>query len=296
MPTRPSGTGHSGTGHSSTLSWENRRVAEAFGHDAEAYDRARPRYPDALVTRIIVESPGQEVLDVGVGTGIAARLFTTAGCRVLGVDVDARMAEVARRGGIEVEIGKFECWDPAGRTFDIVVSGQAWHWVDPVAGAVKAAQVLRPHGRLAVFWNADEPPTDLAAAFGEVYRRVMPDALVTRRWVAPQTALEGCRTLCANASEGMQAADAYDDPDQWRFDWQRTYTRAEWLDQVPTTGDHNQFPRAQLDELLAGLGAAIDAVGGSFPMRYTTVVCTATRTVNRRPGGGAVGSRRAPQQ
>jgi len=47
---------------------------------------------------------------------------------------------------------------------------------------------------------------------------------------------------------------------------------------VPTTADHNQFPPAQLEELVTGIGAAIDAVGGSFTMRYATVVATAMRT------------------
>ena len=64
----------------------------------------------------------------------------------------------------------FEAWEPAGRTFDAVVAGQAWHWVDPVAGAAKAAEVLRPGGRLAVFWNVFQPPPEVAKAFAEVYR------------------------------------------------------------------------------------------------------------------------------
>jgi SAM-dependent methyltransferase len=106
------------------------------------------------VRSIVAESPGRDVLDVGIGTGISARPFQAAGCRVLGVEVDARMAEFARQHGFEVEVAKFEDWDPAGRTFDAVIAGQAWHWVDPVAGAAKAAEVLRPGGRLAVFWNA----------------------------------------------------------------------------------------------------------------------------------------------
>lgn len=46
---------------------------------------------------------------------------------------------------------------------------------------------------------------------------------------------------------------------------------------MPTHGGHNQFPRTQLEELLAGIGAAIDAVGGSFTMRYSAVVVTAAR-------------------
>jgi hypothetical protein len=41
-------------------------------------------------------------------------------------EVDARMAEWARRRGLEVEVAAFEAWDPAGRVFDAVVSGGWW--------------------------------------------------------------------------------------------------------------------------------------------------------------------------
>src|SRR5262245_51607749 len=136
-----------------------RSMAESFGVDPERYDRARPRYPDALIERIA----RPEVLDVGCGTGIEARQLQAAGCTVLGVDPDARMAAFARRTGVEVEVATFETWDPAGRTFDAVVAGQAWHWVDPMAGPSKAARVLRPGGRLTVFghvFNAPAPVND----------------------------------------------------------------------------------------------------------------------------------------
>ena len=153
-----------------------RQVAESFGADAERYDRARPRYPDAMVDAIVAASPGADVLDVGCGTGIAARQFQALGCRVLGVDPDARMAGLARRFGVEAEVAKFEDWDPADREFDAAIAGQAWHWVDPVAGAAKAAQVLRPGGRLALFWNSFRPPADVNEAFAEVYQRVFGSA------------------------------------------------------------------------------------------------------------------------
>jgi len=60
-------------------SHQAREVAESFGADAERYDRARPGYPAAMVDRIVAASPGPDVLDVGCGTGIAARLFREAG-------------------------------------------------------------------------------------------------------------------------------------------------------------------------------------------------------------------------
>jgi SAM-dependent methyltransferase len=190
-------------------SHQAREIAESFGLDADRYDRARPRYPDALVDRIAAGAARSqhrpdipEVLDVGCGTGIVARQFQAAGCRVLGVDPDARMADLARRYGLEVEVSTFEAWPSAGRAFDAVVSGRAWHWVDPVAGAAAAARALRPGGRLAVFWNAFQPPSDLAEAFAAVYRRVMPDSPLFRGG-AGHGGPDAYRGPCAKAAEGM---------------------------------------------------------------------------------------------
>ncbi|MFD7985009.1 class I SAM-dependent methyltransferase [Kitasatospora indigofera] len=259
----------------------HRPLAESFGSDAERYDRTRPPYPDALVRRIIAAAPARgapgalDVLDVGAGTGIEARQFRAAGCTVLGVEPDPRMAGFARRSGIEVEEATFEAWDDAGRRFDAVVSGQAWHWVDPVLGAAKAAEVLRPGGRLAVFWNVARPPAGAAGAFAAVYDRVAPDSLAARAHRLPTAALAGYSAVFDRAADGIRQAGAFGEPEQWRFDWRRRYSRDEWLDQLPTQGDHGRLPPAVLAAVLAGVGAAVDALGGAFTMEYSAVVVTA---------------------
>jgi SAM-dependent methyltransferase len=252
-----------------------RQVAEGFGADAGRYDRARPTYPAGLVERIVAASPGRDVLDAGCGTGIFARLLAAAGCRVLGVDPDPRMAGLARQGGTEAEVAKFEEWDPAGRAFDAVTAAQAWHWVDPVAGAAKAAGVLRPGGRLAVLWNAFDPPRELREAFGAVYQRVMPGSPAGAFWARP--ALDAYRVMGARAAEGMRQAGAFSEPEEWLSDWARPYTRGEWLDLVPTMGGFGGLPASTRAELLAGLGAAVDAAGGAFTMGYATLAVTAAR-------------------
>ena len=249
-----------------------RRVAESFGVDADRYDRARPRYPDALIERVTAASPGVEFLDVGCGTGIGARQYRTAGCTVLGVDVDARMAEVARRTGIEVEIGKFEDWDPSGRYFDAVVAGQAWHWVDPVVGAAKAARVLRPHGLLAVYWHIFDPPGAVAQAFDDVLQRVAPDAPLQTPGVELQEA------NLKRAVAGVQSAGGFAEPEQWRFTWQRRYTRDEWLDHLATTGTLTLLAPDQVATVWEAVGTAIDSIGGGFTMQYVTLAAAATRT------------------
>ena len=134
--------------------------SKLFDREAERYDRCRPRYPDVVIDELLGPKPsGLDVLDVGCGTGIAARPMAERGAKVLGVELAPRMAEIARRHGIDVEIGAFEDWDAAGRRFDRVTSAQAWHWLDMPAATAKAASLLRPNGSLGLIWSGGAPPT-----------------------------------------------------------------------------------------------------------------------------------------
>ncbi|GAB7038797.1 MULTISPECIES: class I SAM-dependent methyltransferase [Catenuloplanes] len=250
---------------------EQRQVAESFGVDAERYDRTRPGYPAEMVRAIVEATPGQriDVLDVGCGTGISARPFRRAGCRVHGVEPDPRMAALARRGGIEVDESTFEAWEPHGRTVDLVIAGQTWHWVDPVAGARRAAEVLRPGGRLAVFWNAMQPEPAVAETFAQINAEVLPE--LPR---LPPDAAAAYSAMGATAADGIRAAGAFTEPAEWRFGSERRYTREEWLDMVPTQGFYTRLPPGRLRPLLDRMGAAID---GAFTVRVTTLVVTASR-------------------
>jgi hypothetical protein len=85
----------------------------------------------------------------------------------------------------------------------------------------------------------------------------------------------------------MRQAGAFGDPEQWRFDWEHPYTRDEWLDMVPTSGFWAQIPAAGQREILAGIGAAVDAAGGGFTMQYATVAVTAARAERPRQSSPA---------
>ncbi|GAA3389507.1 class I SAM-dependent methyltransferase [Cryptosporangium minutisporangium] len=257
-----------------TSSHQHRQIAESFGVDAARYDRARPRYPDALIQRIVALSPGPDVLDVGCGTGLVARQLQAAGCTVLGVDPDERMAAFARETGIPVEVATFEAWEPGGRTFDAVVAGQTWHWVDPAAGAAKAARVLRPGGRLALFWHVFQPAPALADVLAAIYRRVAPDAPVDLR--AMSRPADGYESLVATVADGLRGS-GFGEAERWHFDEQRTYTKDEWLDQLPTQGLLTRLPPEAVAEVLAEVGAAIDALGSGVPVSSVTVGLTAAR-------------------
>ena len=65
--------------------------------------------------------------------------------------------------------------------------------------------------------------------------------------------------------------------------WERPYTRAEWLDLVPTTGGFTRMPQDVQAQILAGLGAAVDAAGGLFRHGLRDA------RGHRRPAGGLSG-------
>lgn len=98
-----------------TIQEVERERALLFGREAERYDRSRPTYPSALIEEVMGSSPHSlSVLDVGCGTGIASRLVAERGARVLGVELNAGMAEVADRRGIPTEVAAFETYTPPG--------------------------------------------------------------------------------------------------------------------------------------------------------------------------------------
>ena len=218
---------------------------------------------------------GRHVLDVGCGTGIAARQLQTAGCTVLGVEPDARMAEFARARGLPVEVATFEAWAPDDRRFDTVIAAQSWHWVDPVTGAAKAAQVLRPRGRLAIFGHVYEPPAEVAKPFAAAYQRVVPDSPFAN--LPARRPLDMYQAAYAKFADKIRETGQFHEPDQWRFDWEQSYTRDQWLALLPTTGGLTRLRPDQLADILDEVGAAIDSLGRAFTMHYTTLATTAAR-------------------
>ena len=249
-----------------------------FGQQAKAYDRYRPTYPDAVIDALLGPRPeGLDILDVGCGTGIASRQIAQRGARVLGVELDPRMAEIARGHGIDVEIGAFESWDAAGRTFDRVTSAQAWHWLDLPVASAKAASVLRSGGRLCLIWNAGCQPDDLADALEDVYARTVPHGShrLFRGYAADRSS--DLKTGLSSEIDAVSAVPDLGAPTENWFPWTRAYTRDEWLDQLVSRSDHAALEPTVRARLFEAIGAAIDDHGGSFVMHFETVLISAIR-------------------
>jgi SAM-dependent methyltransferase len=161
---------------------EQRRRQTVFGEAVEEYDAARPGYPEELAADVLAYAgpgPGAApwpAVEVGAGTGKATALFTGRGLQLTCVEPDPRMAAVLRRNvrdfaDVTVADGPFETWEPpAGARPRLLISAQAWHWVDPALRWGKAASVLTPGGTIALWWNGFAVASDqLRAALRAIH-------------------------------------------------------------------------------------------------------------------------------
>jgi SAM-dependent methyltransferase len=112
-------------------------------------------------------SPGDDVVDIGCGTGLTTREAARAAApgRVVGVDVSERMLERARQltaaerlDNIRYELGDAQVhrFDPAG--FDVAISRfGTMFFSDPATAFANIAGALRPEARLVLLvWQRHE--------------------------------------------------------------------------------------------------------------------------------------------
>ncbi|MFW2336284.1 class I SAM-dependent methyltransferase, partial [Ilumatobacter sp.] len=213
--------------------FEDRNRATSFGADAGRYDRRRPAYPTELVDRLTGDSPGDAV-DVGCGTGLLGTMLRARGWNVTGVESDERMAAVAERNGLAVEVSTFETWDARARRFDLVACAQAWHWIDPAIGLARAASVLRTGGRIALIWNSYRYDEPIARLLAGVVERHSSNLLLDSVFLG--TTDSDHRQADIERFEAH--ASDFEPPTVETFEHHRDLTVDHWLDELPT---HSQF-------------------------------------------------------
>ncbi|MEZ4768499.1 MAG: class I SAM-dependent methyltransferase [Caldilineales bacterium] len=130
-----------------------------FGRTSEDYARYRAGFPESLFERLAqrgIGLPGQQILDLGTGTGTLARGFARRGCQVTGVDVAAEQlaqaGELDRQAGVQVmyRVAPAEHTGFPAASFDVVSAGQCWHWFDRPRVAAEVSRLLRSDGVLVI--------------------------------------------------------------------------------------------------------------------------------------------------
>ena len=135
--------------------------ADRYSDRVADYERYRPDYPPALIDWLGEHGalpPATIVADIGAGTGISSAPFLDAGCTVVAVEPNAAMRAAAERRFAKVPRfrgvnGRAEATTLASASIDLVVAGTAFHWFDREAARREFMRILKPGGRVALFWN-----------------------------------------------------------------------------------------------------------------------------------------------
>jgi SAM-dependent methyltransferase len=249
---------------------------------AELYDRARPSYPaaaiDAFVSYAGLQAP-MRIVEAGAGTGKATILLAERGFGVTGVEPSPEMAAVARINcaaypQVEIVEADFERWLPSER-FGALVSVQAWHWIDSEVRYVNAAQVLVAGGTLAVMWTfPDWSRCPLREPISDAYRSSAPE-LVPDFPMHPDS--EPTR-LGGDWPVEIQASQSFTSPEIRSYPWWADYTSTTYGELLQTHQDHILLAEDRRADLLAAIGAAIEAAGGALRLPFVTYLCLAVRT------------------
>lgn len=138
-----------------------------FGAHADAYERARPAWPDEAA-RWLVPEDAQLVVELGAGTGKLTRAVAALGVRVVAVDPDPRMLAVLRCFDLEGVEGSAEAIPFGDGVADAVLAGSSFHWFELEPALREIHRVLRPGGRLAFGWNHRDVRHPTIAAMSDV--------------------------------------------------------------------------------------------------------------------------------
>jgi 2-polyprenyl-3-methyl-5-hydroxy-6-metoxy-1,4-benzoquinol methylase len=151
-----------------------RRVKESkplnWSATSQDYLQHRPGYPGEffiLLQQLGVGLAGQDILDLGSGTGALAIPLAKQGSRVTAVDLSEGQIQAgqqaAQQQGVSItfKVAPAEATEFPDQSFDVITASMCWLYFDIKRMEVEVPRLLRPNGLLLVstlIWISDEDP------------------------------------------------------------------------------------------------------------------------------------------
>ncbi|MGD2180858.1 class I SAM-dependent methyltransferase [Lusitaniella coriacea] len=148
---------------------------------ADAYNRARPRYPEEFVRRATSQLPSDAILlEIGCGPGTATTAFANFGFEMVCLEPSPEACQLARENcqpypNVEIQNTTFEDWELEPQKFHGILAATSFHWVSPEIRHIKAANALKNRGSLILLWNTPpQPNAEIRQFLQEIYQHQVP--------------------------------------------------------------------------------------------------------------------------
>ena len=240
---------------------------------AEAYHQVRPRYPQALIDRVVEIaqlSSHSTLLEVGCGPAIATPAFAALGCRMVCVEPNPDFYCLAQQTcepypNVELQNCSFEEWQLVPQTFDAVLAASSFHWIPPEIGYPKAAAALRPEGFLILLWNKELQPRY------EVYQQL--EAVYQTHTPFFKRSYEDSTTQAAILNElGQMAIESgqFKDMVVGHLEVEVTYSVEQYLMLLNTYSPYLKLEPQQKQHLFAELRQVLEQNGDTIQLSYVS--------------------------
>lgn len=263
---------------------EKTDLRTTFDQDASLYEKARPGYPADLFEDIIefskISDDGR-ILEIGCGTAQATLPFALRGYSIHCIELGANLAAVAKRNlsnypKVEVSVGRFEEYPLEDNSFDLAISGTAFHWIDPNIGYWKVAKVLRPAGTLALFWNKPvqtQVSAEMVQSIQTVYERVVPE--MAKRFPG----LVHPDAISTPVKDEIDRSQMFSNVTVFKYRWEAEYTAKAYVELLNTYSDHIALEKENRTRLFDGIENLIETkFGGSIVKEHLSILYLAYRT------------------
>lgn len=264
----------------------DRRKRTYFEEVADLYEENRTDYPAELIGDILTISKMPErggILEVGCGPGNATISFARRGYVILAIELGRRLSNYAalncqKYPQVKILNEAFEEWKLEEKSFDLVLSADAFHWIPPEIGYPRAARALKDSGWAAFFWTITvDPATDWSAKIDRLYEDSDPP------FVNPARQFDAA-WLTGVIKENFSSSGDFGEPLVQRYNWNVELTGRQYTNRLRTFSTHQGVNEAARQALYEKIQEVIEAAGSKVIQPQETILFMAK--LSRAPSSG----------
>lgn len=255
-------------------------MAENPGFDAVAdlYDEVRPGYAPAILEAIVARSGlpiGGSILEVGAGTGQIMVPMAEREYRIVALEPGPALArrclaKCSAYPQVEVIQQRFEEFAAPTGSYDLVLSAQAFHWIEPATGIARAAEFLKPGGAIALVWHFDSSEKSaFYRATQPIYDRYFPSE--------PGQADRSLRARAEACARELALSPIYLPSIELSHDWTARYNEDTYPRLLQTHSPVLGLAPVARERFLKEIGEVIRLHRGTVERSYETYLLVARR-------------------